>query len=132
VEISKLFRNIRSDEPRVTRFAIDWSGNAIAVPIEASSDEEVSDPTEEAADEVIDFNKMDEGDEADESEDEDEEDDANNIEVDLDHRTRHFIHQTSTNYSEQNYSPLRARFVVVCLLALQNRALNSIAHRSIL
>lgn len=27
VDIHKLYRNILADEPRVTRFAIDWSGN---------------------------------------------------------------------------------------------------------
>lgn len=30
VDISKLYRNILADQPRVTRFAIDWSGEASA------------------------------------------------------------------------------------------------------
>lgn len=30
VDISKLYRNILADQPRVTRFAIDWSGDAAA------------------------------------------------------------------------------------------------------
>jgi histone chaperone ASF1 len=34
VDINLLYRNILADQPRVTRFAIDWTGNAAAMPTE--------------------------------------------------------------------------------------------------
>ena len=74
VEISKLFRSILADQPRVTRFNIDWTGKA-------SSTEDVIPLTEEIIDEN-DLVMMDQDEE--EEEEEDEEDEADdNEEVDL-------------------------------------------------
>ena len=73
VEISKLFRSILADQPRVTRFNIDWTGKA-------SSTEDVIPLTEEIIDEN-DVVMMDQEDE--EEEDEEDEDGDDNEEVDL-------------------------------------------------
>src|SRR4051812_3929275 len=45
VDIHKLYRSILSDQPRVTRFAINWAGGS--TPIEDGPAEEI-DPTDEA------------------------------------------------------------------------------------
>ena len=74
VEVSKLFRSILADQPRVTRFNIDWTGKA-------SSTEDVIPLTEEIVDEN-DLVLMDQDEE--DEEDEEEEDEADdNEEVDL-------------------------------------------------
>lgn len=75
VDINKLYRNILSDQPRVTRFAIDWSGGAGPAP----ASEEV-DP--QAGEEGTDLAEMEEDDEEEDEEDEEDGED-DNAEVDL-------------------------------------------------
>lgn len=82
VDINKLNRNILSGEPRVTRFAIDWTGGSIP-PVANSNSDEAN------AGEDVPVNEQEEGDaldleiaEDEEDEEDDEEDDAD-IEVDL-------------------------------------------------
>ena len=81
VEISKLFRNILANEPRVTRFAIVWNG----VPIENNNDDNgiyISNEEETPEDmDAVNEDAMD--DDEDDEDDEDEEDIDVNAEVDL-------------------------------------------------
>lgn len=75
VDISKLYRSILANEPRVTRFPIDWTGaNPATAELEQGAEEVVDDAMEE-----------DEEDGEEEEEDDDEEDDEedDNAEVDL-------------------------------------------------
>jgi histone chaperone ASF1 len=75
VEIHKLYRNILSDQPRVTRFAIDWAGgNSPVVEVEGETEQQSEDVTED----IVDMN------EEDDDEDDDEEDGDDADEVDLD------------------------------------------------
>lgn len=101
VDVNKLFRNIRSDEPRVTRFPIDWSGNApVAPPIESGAEGEI--PIDENED-IVDFEKMD-GDEMneeeesqnDDEEEEEEEESDPNAEVDLEEEDSNDEEEDST------------------------------------
>jgi len=78
VDIKKVFRNTLADEPRVTRYAIDWTGNTPALP-----------PTDNDGTEIV--VEEDNGEDAlanlDDQEDEDDEDDEDDDamkEVDLD------------------------------------------------
>lgn len=73
IEISKLFRNILADQPRVTRFAIDWTGGNAPVELEGVPGAEQGDPIVADDDAGIDLDDMGEGEE-DEEEDDDEED----------------------------------------------------------
>lgn len=89
IEITKIERNILAAEPRVTRFAIDWTGNGLSVPQNADGTEvnamlpgAVSNENEaNAGDDLVDFDAMD--DEAMDDNDEDDEED-DNAEIDLD------------------------------------------------
>ncbi len=74
VEISKLYRNILADQPRVTRFAIDWTGGSI--PLAGTEEQQ---PEAEGLD-VVDLNEEEDGEEEEDDEDEDGEQD---VEVDL-------------------------------------------------
>ncbi len=78
VDITKLYRNILSDQPRVTRFNIDWTGGAGP----AVASEEVDQQQQEVPDgEGEDLAEMEEED--DDEEDDDEEEGDDNAEVDL-------------------------------------------------
>ena len=84
IEISKLYRNILADQPRVTRFAIDWTGgNGVAATGDAGAAGAGDGQLPADDDEGIDLNEMGAGeDEEDDGEEDDgEEDDA--AEVDL-------------------------------------------------
>jgi histone chaperone ASF1 len=76
VDITKLYRNILSDQPRVTRFNIDWTGGTGP----AVASEEVDQQQEVQEGEGEDLAEMEEDDEDDEEDDEDEDE---NAEVDL-------------------------------------------------
>jgi histone chaperone ASF1 len=80
VDVNKLFRNILANEPRVTRFAIDWSGNSPQAPIEGGPEEEV--PINES-EEAVDFEKMEEDDDDDDNDEDSEDSGDENAEVDL-------------------------------------------------
>jgi histone chaperone ASF1 len=75
VEIHKLYRNILSDQPRVTRFAIDWAGGNSPV-VEGEVDQQ----SEEVTEDIVDMNEED-----DDEDDEDEDgDDADEVDLDND------------------------------------------------
>jgi histone chaperone ASF1 len=77
VDINKLVRNIASDQPRVTRYPIDWNGSGSQFPIEATS---AATGTNELDDDVVDLE-----DETALNEDDDEDDDEEeDIEGDVD------------------------------------------------
>lgn len=89
VDITKLYRNILANEPRVTRFPIDWTGDSSIPPVASSSNSEGNQGSEavqsggaeqDDATDVIDLENQ--GEEEDDEED-DEEDEAEDIEVDL-------------------------------------------------
>lgn len=86
VEISKLGRNILADEPRVTRFPIDWTGaNPKEATLEGPTDEEdiiAEQLANGQQDEGLTMD-MDEDEEEEDDEEEDEEDEDVNAEVDL-------------------------------------------------
>lgn len=83
VDINLLFRSILANEPRVTRYAIDWTGQApVGAPLEAVQDGEVpianpDDEEEEMGDEEDDV-------ETDEDEEEEEEDGDADIDLEAD------------------------------------------------
>lgn len=83
VDITKLFRNILADQPRVTRFAIDWTGGNAPIGEGADAAAAAVGGEEEGAgaddDDALDLEQMGEGDD----EDEDEEDDDDEGDVDL-------------------------------------------------
>ena len=78
IEISKLYRNIFAAEPRVTRFAINWSGDSGNLAVEGGGNE---DPVPTADDEEgMDLNDMEEDEDGDEDDDDEDDDDK---EIDL-------------------------------------------------
>ena len=83
VDITKLFRNILADQPRVTRFAIDWTGGNAPIGEGADAAAAAVGGEGEGAgaddDDALDLEQMGEGDD----EDEDEEDDDDEGDVDL-------------------------------------------------
>lgn len=80
VEIRHLFRNILADQPRVTRYPIDWSGNNSLAVFEPTEEEKAR-AMSSSNDEVIDMDvEMEEDDEDDDDEDEE---GNENDEVDL-------------------------------------------------
>ena len=90
IEISKLYRSIKHDEPRVTRFAIDWTGGGADMSAVSMSDMNITD-TEvvraqgEEEEELMggdDEDNEDEDDEDDEEDDDDEVDLADDEEAD--------------------------------------------------
>eukprot|EP00607_Mallomonas_marina_P008949 CAMPEP_0182422652 /NCGR_PEP_ID=MMETSP1167-20130531/8396_1 /TAXON_ID=2988 /ORGANISM="Mallomonas Sp, Strain CCMP3275" /LENGTH=240 /DNA_ID=CAMNT_0024600887 /DNA_START=37 /DNA_END=759 /DNA_ORIENTATION=- len=86
IDISKVFRNILADEPRVTRFPIDWSGGNSSFPDAPP----VQSETAEAADaenEVDMVNDL-EGEDEEEEEEEEEEGEEGDIEVDIEQEER--------------------------------------------
>ena len=75
-EINKLTRNILAAEPRVTRFAIDWTGGNAPVQMEGEEGGEVDET------DALDLDEMENGEEDDEgSEDNDEEDNDDDIDL---------------------------------------------------
>lgn len=82
IEISKIERNILAAEPRVTRFAIDWTGNGLSVPQNQDGTEQVISNENEAnaGEDIVDFDAMDD----EEGEEEGDDDDDDNAEIDLD------------------------------------------------
>lgn len=82
VEISKLYRNILHDQPRVTRFAIDWTGGNNPLAADGTTATEGGDEKLE----VQDMEEEGEGDEDEEEEEDDEEGEGEdeNVEIDLD------------------------------------------------
>lgn len=77
IEITKLFRNLLANEPRVTRFPINWSGPAI--PAAATAEDEIAAENDAEEDvnenEIVDFNEEigeDDDDEEDDGDDMDE------------------------------------------------------------
>ena len=78
VDIHKLRRNILAAEPRVTRFAIDWTGNGNGAPLEGDGEEVVVGDDE---DEGMDLNEM-EDDEEDMSDEDLEGNDDDEIDID--------------------------------------------------
>lgn len=85
VEISKLGRNILADEPRVTRFPIDWTGaNPNVAAMDGLADEEEAAAlAADGQEDGMDVEAMDEDEEDEEDDEEDEEDEDDNAEVDL-------------------------------------------------
>lgn len=81
VDINKLFRNILANEPRVTRFAIDWSGNSPQLPVVSTSEESVEEIVD--VDNEMDLQQDDALEEEDDDDDDDDEDDDPNREYDL-------------------------------------------------
>jgi len=84
IEIQKVFRNILANEPRVTRYPIDWTGGNAAFP-DAPVEGEVSEQQEDGNDVVIDLMNStflgdaegeDDDDDDMEAEEEDDDDDA--------------------------------------------------------
>lgn len=82
LDINKIFRNILADQPRVTRYAIDWSGNtqgSISVLPQDSPLDGLNEQEQEPTDDLVDLDN-----EVDDDEEEDEEDDDDDdAEVDL-------------------------------------------------
>jgi histone chaperone ASF1 len=91
VDINKLYRSILAQEPRVTRFAVDWTGGGGIPPIASSSGSSDNNNAEGNPGEAVPGgNEQDEGDlvdlendEDDEEDDEDDEDEGEDLEVDL-------------------------------------------------
>lgn len=80
IDISKLYRSIKHDEPRVTRFPIDWTGGGIVS--QPNADENITDPERNSlGDDTEELMAADE--EENEEEEEDDEDDDDDAEVDL-------------------------------------------------
>jgi histone chaperone ASF1 len=83
VDISKLYRNILADQPRLTKFTINWEGNNGALIMENDPNEQEMGMEEE---DIVDFGEHDVGneeDDIDEEEDDDEEEEDDAAEVDL-------------------------------------------------
>lgn len=78
IDLSKVYRNVMADEPRVTRYTIKWTG-PVAAPQEQQEAPVSSKQEEEEDDNVVVQNE----DEEDEEEDEDEEDEDDEGEIDL-------------------------------------------------
>ena len=77
IDVNKLYRTVLADQPRVTRFAIDWTGEANdATANPPVTDGEVVEVVDENEDDLV-------IDDEEEEEEEDEEDDDENAEVDL-------------------------------------------------
>ena len=74
IEINKLYRNILADQPRVTRFAIDWTGGNAPLGMEAGQAAEGVTADDDA--DVLDLDQMGEGDEEEEEEDDEDDDDG--------------------------------------------------------
>jgi histone chaperone ASF1 len=77
IDIKKLRRNILAAEPRVTRFAIDWTGQS-ALPVEGDEGEEVMADDDEG----MDLNEMEEEGEDEGSAEEEGEDNDDDIDLD--------------------------------------------------
>jgi histone chaperone ASF1 len=78
VEINKIFRNILADQPRVTRFAIDWTGDGN---LPAANEE----PKNGDDEDLVDFDEEENNNNEEEEEEENEEDDDDeDIEVEVD------------------------------------------------
>ena len=85
IEISKLYRSIKHDEPRVTRFAIDWIGGAGDVTSQAASDNIMTDNEGiDQADDVEGDDLMGYEEEGDEEDEEGEGDDDNSVNLEDD------------------------------------------------
>lgn len=81
VDIDKLFRNILANEPRVTRYAIDWTGQApVGAPLEPVQDGEV--PVGNPDDEEEEMGE--EEDDVETEEDDEEDDEDGDVDIDLD------------------------------------------------
>jgi histone chaperone ASF1 len=81
VDINLLFRSILANEPRVTRYAIDWTGHApVGAPLEAIQDGEV--PSVNPDDEEEEMGEEDDYVETDEDEEEEEEEEGD-VDIDL-------------------------------------------------
>ena len=84
IEISKLYRNILADQPRVTRFAIDWTGGNAPVDDGAAAAGDLSAAGAAGGggagagddDDALDLDQMGEGDEEDEDEEDEDDEDA--------------------------------------------------------
>lgn len=84
IEISKLYRSIKHDEPRVTRFAIDWTGGGGADMItQPAIEENMTDPERNSQADEADDLMVGDDDDADEEEEDDEDEDDDEEEVDL-------------------------------------------------
>eukprot|EP01035_Chromulina_nebulosa_P021258 gene21258-27545_t len=101
VDINKLFRNILADEPRVTRFAINWTGESSNVlPIEETEQQVVVDEN----DDVIDFDKDEEEDEEETNENDPEEESNNMIGSDDDEDEEGDIDLAAKEEEDENES----------------------------
>lgn len=82
VDISKLRRHIIADQPRVTRFAIDWAGGN-AVLVDSNDDEEQLQQQMQAdeGEEVLDLNDVDNEDDNDEADDDEDDDDGDDVDL---------------------------------------------------
>ena len=78
IDIAKLRRQILAEEPRVTRYAINWNGENGTVAIEGT-EESVVNPAED--DEGMDLNEMEEDEDDDDVDDDDEGDDEKEIDL---------------------------------------------------
>lgn len=85
VDIAKLGRNILADEPRVTRFPIDWTGAnpTVATMDGATVEEEAAAIAADGQDDGMDVEAMDEDDDEEEDEEEEDEEEDDSAEVDL-------------------------------------------------
>lgn len=79
VDISKLYRNILAEEPRVTRYAIDWSGGGLPTGPDVFNATENVDETEDSLE-----NMVEEGEEMEEEEEDDDEEGEGEDEGEID------------------------------------------------
>lgn len=80
IEISKLYRNIFAAEPRVTRFAVNWSGDSGNIAVEGGATEDATATAGADDDEGMDLNDMEEDEDGDDDDD-DEDDDEKEIDL---------------------------------------------------
>lgn len=83
VKINMLYRNILANEPRVTRYAIDWTGQApLGAPLEPAQEGEI--PIENPDDEEVDMAEEMEEDAGSEEDEEDDDDGDEDIDLEAD------------------------------------------------